>query len=61
MSRFYHFIATFLPEVLKLGSTTRINERCLELQKKKKDEATKMKVRVVGLGYLLAVVLNIAE
>ncbi|KAG8379953.1 hypothetical protein BUALT_Bualt07G0143200 [Buddleja alternifolia] len=30
-------------EVLKLGNSTRINERCLELQKNKKREASKMK------------------
>ncbi|GMH15967.1 hypothetical protein Nepgr_017808 [Nepenthes gracilis] len=30
-------------EVLKLGSTTRINERCLELQKSKKTEVSKIK------------------
>lgn len=33
-----------LSEVLKLGSSTRINEKCLELQKNKKDKASKMKV-----------------
>ncbi|KAI9107909.1 hypothetical protein K1719_021245 [Acacia pycnantha] len=30
-------------EVLKLGNSTRINERCLELQKKKKNEPAKIK------------------
>ncbi|GFY97034.1 RAD3-like DNA-binding helicase protein [Actinidia rufa] len=30
-------------EVLKLGNSTRINERCLELQKRKKDDVSKMK------------------
>ncbi|PIN05902.1 Helicase of the DEAD superfamily [Handroanthus impetiginosus] len=35
-------------EVLKLGSSTRINERCLELQKNKKREASKMKKLGVG-------------
>ncbi|KAL8458240.1 hypothetical protein ACS0TY_035941 [Phlomoides rotata] len=35
-------------EVLKLGSSNRINERCLELQKNKKNEASKMKK--VGSG-----------
>ncbi|KAL3840893.1 hypothetical protein ACJIZ3_025484 [Penstemon smallii] len=30
-------------EVLKLGSSTRINERCLELQKNKKNEPSKIK------------------
>ncbi|CAI9753805.1 unnamed protein product [Fraxinus pennsylvanica] len=30
-------------EVLKLGTSTRINERCLELQKSKKNEASKTK------------------
>ncbi|KAF4391808.1 hypothetical protein F8388_017403 [Cannabis sativa] len=30
-------------EVLKLGNSTRINERCLELQKKKNDKVSKMK------------------
>lgn len=33
-----------LLEVLKLGSSNRINERCLELQKNKRNEASKMKV-----------------
>ncbi|XP_075520370.1 uncharacterized protein LOC142553767 isoform X1 [Primulina tabacum] len=35
-------------EVLKLGNSTRINERCSELQKMKKDEASKMKVQKLG-------------
>ncbi|KAL4274507.1 hypothetical protein AHAS_Ahas20G0014100 [Arachis hypogaea] len=30
-------------DVLSLGNSTRINERCLELQKKKKNEATRVK------------------
>ncbi|XP_010033872.1 LOW QUALITY PROTEIN: ATP-dependent DNA helicase DDX11 [Eucalyptus grandis] len=30
-------------EVLKLGNSTRINERCLELQKKKKNDVSKIK------------------
>ncbi|KAI4329251.1 hypothetical protein L6164_021538 [Bauhinia variegata] len=30
-------------DVLKLGSSTRVNERCLELQKKKKNEVAKIK------------------
>ncbi|XP_057504686.1 uncharacterized protein LOC130788146 [Actinidia eriantha] len=30
-------------EVLKLGNSNRINERCLELQKRKKDDVSKMK------------------
>ncbi|XP_061359565.1 uncharacterized protein LOC133303640 isoform X4 [Gastrolobium bilobum] len=36
-------------EVLTLGNSTRINERCLELQKKKKNEATKVKVLGAGV------------
>ncbi|KAI7982021.1 hypothetical protein LOK49_Contig3G00008 [Camellia lanceoleosa] len=34
----------FIQEVLKLGNSTRINERCLELQKNIKDDVSKMKV-----------------
>ncbi|RZC00678.1 ATP-dependent DNA helicase DDX11 isoform X1 [Glycine soja] len=37
-------------EVVALGNSTRINERCLELQKKKKNEATKVKNLKVGAG-----------
>ncbi|CAJ2656141.1 unnamed protein product [Trifolium pratense] len=37
-------------EVLALGNSTRINERCLELQKKKKNDATKVKNIRVGTG-----------
>jgi len=36
-------------EVLALGNSSRINERCLELQKKKKNDATKVKVRGVWI------------
>ncbi|KAL4355636.1 hypothetical protein AHAS_Ahas09G0006500 [Arachis hypogaea] len=35
-------------DVLSLGNSTRINERCLELQKKKKNEATRVKNIRVG-------------
>lgn len=42
---FNNAFATCYSEVLKLGNSTRINERCLELQKKKKKEPTKIKVR----------------
>lgn len=35
-------------EVLKLGNAGRINERCLELQKHKKDDVSKMKVVITG-------------
>jgi chromosome transmission fidelity protein 1 len=31
---------------LKLGSSVRVNERCLELQKNKKNEVSKIKVYV---------------
>ncbi|XP_057736691.1 uncharacterized protein LOC130951952 isoform X1 [Arachis stenosperma] len=34
-------------DVLSLGNSTRINERCLELQKKKKNEATRVKLENV--------------
>ncbi|XP_022641713.1 ATP-dependent DNA helicase DDX11 [Vigna radiata var. radiata] len=37
-------------EVVALGNSTRINERCLELQKKKKNDATKVKNLKVGSG-----------
>ncbi|KAK7381645.1 hypothetical protein VNO80_00191 [Phaseolus coccineus] len=37
-------------EVVALGNSTRINERCLELQKKKKNGATKVKNLKVGAG-----------
>ncbi|TKY64491.1 ATP-dependent RNA helicase DDX11 [Spatholobus suberectus] len=37
-------------EVVTLGNSTRINERCLELQKKKKNEATKVKNLKAGAG-----------
>nr|KYP54202.1 putative ATP-dependent RNA helicase DDX11 [Cajanus cajan] len=37
-------------EVVTLGNSTRINERCLELQKKKKNEATKVKNLKIGSG-----------
>ncbi|KAK7294199.1 hypothetical protein RJT34_17085 [Clitoria ternatea] len=37
-------------EVQRLGNSTRINERCLELQKKKKKEAIKVKNLKVGAG-----------
>ncbi|KAF6164159.1 hypothetical protein GIB67_010129 [Kingdonia uniflora] len=35
-------------EVLKLGNATRINERCLELQKNKKQVVSKIKIQGVG-------------
>ncbi|KAK7255379.1 hypothetical protein RIF29_28788 [Crotalaria pallida] len=37
-------------EVLTLGNPTRVNERCLELQQKKKNKATKIKNLKVGAG-----------
>ncbi|KAK4765276.1 hypothetical protein SAY86_026366 [Trapa natans] len=37
-------------DVLRLGSTTRINERCLELQKIKKSNASKAKNLCTGVG-----------
>ncbi|RDY04748.1 ATP-dependent DNA helicase DDX11, partial [Mucuna pruriens] len=37
-------------EVVALGNSSRINERCLELQKKKKNEATKVKNLKVSAG-----------
>lgn len=35
---------TCISEVSKLGNSTRINERCLELQKNNKKEVSKIKV-----------------
>lgn len=35
-------------EVKSLGNSTRINERCLELQKSKRNGTSKMKVRITG-------------
>lgn len=35
----------YIIEVLKLGSSARINEGCLELQKNKVNKATKVKVQ----------------
>lgn len=46
-------------EVLRLGNSTRMNERCLELQKKKKNVATKVKVcGVLNLRIYEAVWIN---
>lgn len=36
-----------LSDVLKLRNSTRINEQCLELQKKKKNDVSKIKVSYV--------------
>jgi len=40
------FFSGLHSEVLKLGSSVRVNERCLELQKNKKNEVSKIKVYV---------------
>ncbi|CAL0325992.1 unnamed protein product [Lupinus luteus] len=37
-------------EVIALGNSTRVNERCLELQQKKKNKASKIKNLKVGAG-----------
>ncbi|CAN4098352.1 unnamed protein product [Withania somnifera] len=44
-------LLVFVSEVLKLGSSTQINERCLELQKSRKKETSKIsKTKNMGAG-----------
>lgn len=43
----------FHSDVLKLGNVTRINERCLELQKSRKNVVSKIKVLDIHLSILI--------